>query len=173
MLTLAILRHAKSSWEAPGQADFDRPLSPRGSKAAPLMGRHMREIGLAPDLVLCSPALRTRQTAALALAAFGEPRPRIAYDRAIYEATADDLMARLAQLPSRVRHALLIGHNPGLQDLVLALAGRPLPQAQAWLEEKMPTAALVVMDLDAESWNTVAPGRGRITHAATPRMLDA
>ena len=89
MLNLAVLRHAKSSWAEAGQADFDRPLAPRGLAAAPVMGRHMLEIGLRPGLVLCSPAARTRETAALALAAFGADQPRLLFDKLIYEATVE------------------------------------------------------------------------------------
>lgn len=171
MLKLAILRHAKSSWADVGQADFDRPLAPRGLEAAPRMGRHMLEMGLRPELVLCSPAARTRATAALALAAFEPERPRIVFDKVIYDATVEALGARLQRVPDGVATVLLIGHNPGLQELVLGLARRPLPKAYADLEVKLPTAALVVLDISAASWASLGEGTGRITHAMRPRQL--
>lgn len=171
MLKLAILRHAKSSWAEAGQVDFDRPLAQRGLAAAPAMGRHMREIGLHPDLVLCSPAARTRETAALTLAALGNKQPPIQFDAAIYEATAEALMARLRLIPSGVTTVLLIGHNPGLQDLVLALARRPLAKAHADLEVKLPTAALVVLESTASAWTSLALARNRIAHVMAPRRL--
>ncbi len=173
MLKLAILRHAKSSWAEPAQADFDRPLAPRGLQAAPLMGRHMAEIGLQPELVLCSPAVRTRETAALALQAVRVEQPRILFDQAIYEATAEALFARLQRVPDAVSTVLLIGHNPGLQDLVLSLAKRPLAKAHGDLEAKLPTAALVVLEAAVDTWGDLAPAKCRIIHVMTPRRLTA
>ncbi len=171
MLKLAILRHAKSSWAEPAQADFDRPLAPRGLQAAPLMGRHMLEIGLRPDVVLCSPAARTKATAALVLAAFGLQQPRVVFDAMIYEATADNLFARLQGVPDSVETVLLIGHNPGLQDLVLGLAERPLPKAYADLEVKLPTAALVLLQIPVGTWSSLGLGMCRIAHVMRPRQL--
>ncbi|MGE0768191.1 MAG: histidine phosphatase family protein [Hyphomicrobiaceae bacterium] len=172
MRTLSLLRHAKSSWENERLADFERPLAPRGEKAAALMGQHMREIGLSPDLVVCSSAVRTRETAALALAAAGLSGRSIIYDDEIYEATAHTLLARLSRLDRDIRHALIIGHNPGLQRLVLALAGGGLAGGAAEIAEKLPTGALVVLDLDLDDWASLREGCGAVTHYATPRRLQ-
>lgn len=171
MRTLSLLRHAKSSWDDEMQADFDRPLAPRGEKAAPLMGRHMREIGLRPDLVICSPAVRTRQTAKLALKQLAIPKLPIVYDKAIYEAATGDLLARLQRVERTVGHVLMIGHNPGLQRLVMLLADGRLEGDAAAIAEKLPTGALVVLDLDIDDWATIGPGCGTVTHFATPRGL--
>lgn len=173
MLQLAVLRHAKSSWEMPGQADFDRGLTPRGLEAAPAMGRHMRDIGLEPDLVLCSPARRARETAELALGALSPVPPRIEYDRMIYGATAESLASRLRRISENTRCVLLIGHNPGLQDLVMALVRRPLAGTSGALEDKFPTATLAVLELPFPRWSDLTFGRAHISHVMTPRRLRA
>lgn len=173
MRTLSLLRHAKSSWDDETLSDFDRPLAPRGKTAAPLMGRHMREIGLRPDLVLCSSAVRTRQTAKHVLKALAVAKLPIIYDDAIYEATTRDLLARLQRVEGTTGHLLMIGHNPGLQRLVLLLTDGRIEGDAATIAAKMPTGALVVLDLDIEDWAAIGPGCGTVSHYATPRMLQA
>jgi len=171
MRTLTLLRHAKSSWDEPRLADVDRPLAPRGRKAAPLMGRHMRDIGLAPDLVLCSAAVRTRETLALVLPELGMPGLPVVYDATIYEAEAATLLARLERVADSVQHLLVIGHNPGLQELALLLVGKSLGLEHRMLAEKLPTGGLVVLALDIEAWSRIAAGSATITHLMTPRLL--
>jgi phosphohistidine phosphatase len=173
MRTLSIFRHAKSSWDNERLADFDRPLAQRGLKAARRMGRHMREIGLAPNRVVCSPAVRTRETAALALAELGRADLEIAYDGALYEAEVPVLMGRLAAVGDGISHLLLIGHNPGLQELALTLAGDVRSPERAAIARKLPTAALVVLELAIEGWRDIRPECGRIVHFMTPRGLEA
>jgi phosphohistidine phosphatase len=172
MRTLSLLRHAKSSWDDPTLADFDRPLNARGRRAAPVMGRHMRAIGLAPDHVLCSPAVRTRETARLALESLGLPELAVTYDDSIYEASHEALLARLGRVPATASHVLLIGHNPGLHELTLDLLDGRIPAAQKRLGEKLPTGALVVLALDIAAWSAIRRGCGRLQHHATPRELD-
>jgi len=169
--TLSLLRHAKSSWDDETLADFDRPLAPRGEAAAPLMGRHMREIGLRPDLVICSPSARTRRTAALALKELSIPKLPIVYDDAIYEAATSDLLTRLRDIDPTVGHVLMIGHNPGLQRLVLLLTGGRIDGESASIATKLPTGALVVLDLDIDDWAKTDDGCATVTHFATPRGL--
>jgi len=169
--TLSLLRHAKSSWDDEALSDFDRPLAPRGETAAPLMGRHMRDIGLKPDLVICSSSARTRQTAKLALKELGIPKLKVVYDDAIYEASTNDLLARLQQVKATVGHVLMIGHNPGLQRLVLLLTDGRLEGESAVIAEKLPTGALAVLDLDVGDWTKIGRGCGTVTHFATPRKL--
>ena len=171
MRTLFLLRHAKSSWDDERLADFDRPLAARGRKAAPLMGRHMRDIGLAPDLVLCSGAVRTRETARLVLAELGRPDLPVIYDDTIYEASPGALLDRLRRLPAGVRHLLMIGHNPGLQDLALTLAGDKLAPAHAGLAVKLPTGSLVEIELDCRDWRSLVPRCGVVTRFVRPRDL--
>jgi phosphohistidine phosphatase len=172
MRTLSLLRHAKSSWEDERLADFDRPLAPRGLKAARRMGQHMRKIGLAPDLVLCSPAVRTRETAALALAELDRADLKIEYDGALYETEPEVLMARLAGIEDGIRHLLVIGHNPSLQELSLMLAGDARAPERAAIAEKLPTGALVVLELAIDGWADLRAGCGRIAHVMTPRKLE-
>jgi phosphohistidine phosphatase len=170
MRKLTLLRHAKSSRDDEQLADFARPLAPRGRKAAPLIGRHMRSLGLEPDLVLCSPAERTRETAALVLPALEAGPLPVTYDESLYEASAELLMERLRRVPDSIGHLLLIGHNPGLQDLVLALVGK-LPEEHTRIAQKLPTGALVVLVLAAKRWRDIRPGKAKITHHVQPRDL--
>jgi phosphohistidine phosphatase len=135
------------------------------------MGRHMRDIGLRPDLVICSPSVRTRRTAALALRELAIPELSIVYDEAIYEADAGRLLARLKRVDRTVGHVLMIGHNPGLQRLVLLLTDRRLDGENASIATKLPTGALVVLDLDIGDWSSIANDCATVTHWATPRGL--
>jgi phosphohistidine phosphatase len=112
MLTLSLLRHAKSSWADSRLKDIDRPLNERGEKDAPRMGGHLARQGLVPDLVLCSPAVRTRQTLALVLPHL-KPSPEIVYDDALYPGTPPAILKRLRNVAAEVRHAMIVGHNPG------------------------------------------------------------
>jgi phosphohistidine phosphatase len=129
---LLLLRHAKSSWDNPARADFERPLNERGRRAAPLVGRFMREQQLRPDLILCSPAERARQTAALVAEAAGLDAP-LRYDERIYEATAARLVEVVTQTEETAGELLLVGHNPGMEELLELLTGEA---------RRMPSAAL-------------------------------
>ncbi|MCR9218741.1 MAG: histidine phosphatase family protein [Alphaproteobacteria bacterium] len=174
MLTLFLLRHAKSSWSDAGMADFDRPLASRGVKAAPKIGSYMAEAGFAPDLILCSSAQRARETLALVLP-FLKEEPTIRITRAIYEADGEeDLLAVLAELaPDESARVMLIGHNPAMQDLAVALAGAGAPDDRAALAQKYPTAGLAVLTFDgADGWAGLAPGAGLLTHFVRPRELE-
>ena len=174
MLTLFLLRHAKSSWRDDGLADFDRPLAARGVKAAPLIGVHMAACGFAPQKILCSSSQRTRETLGLLLPHLSGACD-IALTRAVYEADDDaDLMALIAQEDaSDIQRLMLIGHNPAIQDLALSLTGQGSPADRAALAEKFPTAALAVLTFDAaDGWGGVAPGAGLLTHFIRPKELD-
>lgn len=171
MRTLSLLRHAKSNWDDPRLPDFDRPLAPRGLAAAPRIGARMRDLALVPDLVLCSPAVRTRETARLVLPALAHPPP-IVFEQAIYEATAETLLTLVRQLADSVRHALLIGHNPGLHQLILDLLADQLPPEYADLHRNLPTSALTVLEFPIERWADAAPGIAHLTHYETPRGLN-
>lgn len=174
MLTLSLLRHAKSSWSATGLADHDRPLAPRGVKAAPKIGEFIAGSGLTPDLILCSSAQRARETLAGLMTRLGaEGGVAVRIDRAIYEADDEnDLLTVLAGLgaggPASV---MLIGHNPAMQDLAIALAGRGAPDDRDALARKFPTAALAVLTFDSSDWSTIQPGDGLLTHFVRPKEL--
>jgi phosphohistidine phosphatase len=166
MPRLYLLRHAKSSWDEPGLADRDRPLAPRGRRAAERMAGHLRTEGVRPGLVLCSPAVRTRQTLAAVAGALGDP-PVSVEDR-LYGAEPEDLVARLREVPDPTGDVLVIGHNPTLQDLALELAteGDPLPR----LREKLPTGALATLVFDG-SWRDLGHGRATLEALVVPRDL--
>lgn len=164
---LYLLRHAKSSWDDPSLADHDRPLSPRGRKAAKKVAGHIRRSGIEPDLILCSSALRTRETLdRIAPALRGSPETLI--ERALYEASGEELLQRLRSVPNATRSVLLIDHNPGLQDLAIALVGAVTPDAIA---EKFPTAALATLRVPVV-WADLAPGGCGLEDYVVPRELE-
>jgi phosphohistidine phosphatase len=151
MKRLYLLRHAKSSWDDASLADHDRPLSGRGRRAADAIGQHLRDEGIAPDLVLCSSAARTRET----LERIGLSG---VVEHDLYGASATELLARLRDVPPSVESVLLIGHNPGTHDLALVLTGEPA--------DKYPTGALATIELD--EWTA---GSGRMIAFVRPREL--
>lgn len=174
MLTLSLFRHAKSDHGNPRQADFERPLNDRGRAAAPLMGAYITREDLMPDLVLCSSATRTKETADLAFGPAGSKRlPATHYEDVLYLASAKSLLSRIKIVPPTTRHLMLIGHNPGLQTLATELSGNGEASAIAALHNKLPTATLVVITFKAEHWSDVRIGSGRILRFVTPRSLLA
>ena len=169
MLTLALLRHAKSSSDDPDLDDFDRPLNARGLKTAPLMGQALRDLGVAPGVILCSPARRTRDTLELARLKFAGSEPDIRYDRALYLTTGTALLAAVRQCKSPANTLLVVGHNPGLHDLALMLAGSGNRDACARLDEKFPTGALAVFTFPHKTWRDIAPKAGQLAAFITPK----
>ncbi|MBI1391747.1 MAG: histidine phosphatase family protein [Alphaproteobacteria bacterium] len=172
MKQLFILRHAKSSWADPGQRDFDRPLNARGRSAAPVMGAHMARQAYRPDYVLCSPAARTRETLERIQPYLDPPAPT-AYAETLYLATAKQLLSEIAGLGDRHAAALVIGHNPGLEDLCARLADPLAGDAAALVAigEKFPTAGLAVFTFPANSWREISPHTGALVEFATPKGL--
>jgi phosphohistidine phosphatase len=153
--TVYLLRHAKSSWDDPTLADSERPLAPRGRRAAKKIARYLRERGARPELVLSSSAARARET--LVAIGEGEIRPEL------YGASAAGLLAVIRGLPDDVSSVLLIGHNPGMEDLAGAFA--PLPG------EKFPTGALATFVFDCARWADVALGGAELVDYVVPREL--
>jgi phosphohistidine phosphatase len=172
MLTLTLLRHAKSSWEDIELDDFERPLSKRGAGAAPQMGRVLRDLNLKPDLVLCSTAVRTRATLALVLLELGPPPPTIEFDDKLYLASPAAMLARIRKVSGAYRHVMLVGHNPGTHALALELTGAAKPADIAELSQKFPTAGLANMTFDVDRWSAVAPAGGHLVVFITPRMVS-
>jgi phosphohistidine phosphatase len=174
MGTLLLLRHAKSSWDTMSLPDYDRPLAKRGRKAAPLIGAEIARLGLRPDLILCSGAARTRETLDLVLPALGAPPPEIVYDDAIYMATPTVLLGLLRKLPtegSAPKTVLVVGHNPGLEELSELLVGGGNDEAQELMAEKFPTGALAVFTFPSDTWSDIALGAGTLAHFITPAHL--
>ena len=163
---LLLLRHAKSAWPD-GVDDHDRPLGGRGLKAAPLMGRYMAHQGLLPDLALVSTARRTQETWALAGAELPDDIARRDVGE-IYEAAADRIAAVVRGVDASVRTLLVVGHNPGLQELAIDLVGDQ--ERLAGVSEKFPTGALAVIDFTV-AWRDVAAGSGVLERFVVPRSL--
>jgi phosphohistidine phosphatase len=164
---LFILRHAKSSWDDPELADHDRPLAPRGRRAATAIGEHMRRERLIPALVHCSSATRARETLERIAPALGDDTT-ILIEPELYSASAGDLLERLRRLPAMTASALLIGHNPAVQELALMLAaGDP---RRAALEGKYPTAGLAVLGFEAD-WSDLDVGAADLVDFVTPKAL--
>lgn len=164
---LVVLRHAKSAWPA-GVADHERPLAPRGRRDAPAAGRALVEADCLPDLALCSSAVRARQTWELASAQWGTP-PSVRLDPRLYAADVSDLLEVVHEAPAPVRTLLLIGHNPGLEELVLELAGDGLDDTLDRVRTKFPTSAIAVLAWHGSTWNSLAPGTALLTDVIVPR----
>ena len=163
MHELHLLRHAKSSWDEPGLPDQERPLAPRGRKASKKLARYLRDQEIRPDLVLCSSARRTQETLERIRSSLGEPVVEI--EDGLYAAGAASLLARLRELPDAVESALLIGHNPGFQELVLLLA-----PSEPRLAAKFPTGALASFVI-AEPWSRLGEAQAELTAYVVPREL--
>jgi phosphohistidine phosphatase len=161
MRTLYLLRHAKSSWKDETLRDFDRPLKGRGRKAAQLVGQVLAEEKLESPLVISSPAVRARETTELVLESAGlKVKPR--FEERIYEADVRTLLAIVKAIPDSSGVALIVGHNPGFENLLDYLTGD---------SRHMPTAALAKIEFDVESWSEVAEESGRLELFVTPREL--
>lgn len=162
MKTLLLLRHAKSSWKNPGLRDFDRPLNQRGLEAAPLIGRLMKERKIKPYMIISSPAVRAKMTAALVIENAGLEVELLRYDERIYEADVQTLLKVVSEIEDAARTVVLVGHNPGFQELLRALTGE---------EHDFPTAALAEVSLQADKWSAVEQGGGRLEWIVTPKSL--
>jgi len=161
--TLLILRHAKSSWRQSGLADQDRPLNKRGKRDAPRMGRLLRQEEIIPDVIISSSAVRARKTAQLVIEESGyEGELRLEDD--LYAAEPEAYLEVLQQLPDDIQCAMVVGHNPGLEELLELLT-------QDW--QRLPTAALARVDLDLDAWgNLDEETQGKLVNLWLPRQLD-
>jgi phosphohistidine phosphatase len=168
MKRLYLLRHAKSSWDDPTLADADRPLAPRGRRAAKVIAEHLQRKGIAPELVLCSRSRRTRQTLTRIAPSLGETAD-VQIRSELYAASAADLLEVLREVPDGVESVMLIGHNPGIQDLALSLA-RSGPEI-ARVSSKFPTAALATLELRG-NWRELGPGSARLVSLVKPKELS-
>ncbi|HEX7334321.1 MAG TPA: histidine phosphatase family protein [Pyrinomonadaceae bacterium] len=158
---LYLLRHAKSSWKDNSLADFDRPLKGRGRDAAEQMGKRLASEKLEDAVLICSPAARTRETAQLVLK-HSRLRMDQRFDERIYEASLSDLLQVLAEIPDEKQTVMLIGHNPGFEELLAFLTGEA---------RRMPTCALAKIKLELESWKDARGGEGSLKLFLTPKGL--
>ena len=168
MHQLHLLRHAKSSWDDDAD-DHARPLNKRGRESARLIGETLPRAAGTLDLVLCSSAQRTRDTAELALAGF-VPAPRILYEDELYLATDDMLMHRLRQLDERSTAVMVIGHNPGLHELAVALAAPGSAGFSTLANGKFSTGVRARFVIGT-SWADIGSTRHRLVDYVTVKSL--
>jgi phosphohistidine phosphatase len=162
MKTLLLLRHAKPSQASPTGRDFDRPLLEAGRRDASHAGQLLLRRQLTPALVICSPAARARQTADEVIAAAGFDAPLLLQDR-IYEASLEQLLELISEAEDGAETILLVGHNPGLQELLARLTGEHAP---------MLPATLARIDLDIETWDKLRATTGRLVFALPPEAVE-
>jgi phosphohistidine phosphatase len=167
---LFVLRHVKSSWDDPGLEDQERPLAPRGRRAVKALAEHFRTEGINPELILCSSAVRTTET----LAGLGLQGEAVIEDQ-LYAASPSQVLERLQGLPYDLGSAMVIGHNPAMQVLVLRLAASGAASeldASGLLEiqRKYPTGALATLEFEG-AWSELGPGRARLTSYVRPKQL--
>ena len=152
MKDLLIIRHAKSSWAQEGLEDHERPLNPRGEKAAPEMGRRLARRGLVPERLVVSSAVRAQQTAELLATAMGLDEDAIVTDPRAYGADAEDWLDIIQELPDELQRVGIVGHNPALHELAAHLVDLRV--------DKFPTAAVVHAGFEIDRWREVARGTG-------------
>ncbi len=167
---LWILRHGKSDWAEPGMADVDRPLAPRGIRASERMGRHLASLDRPIDEIRCSSACRTRETLERLQEGYGAAL-EATLDEALYLASAGQLLDQVHALGDASRTALLIGHNPGLEDLAAFLVGSGSADAAKRLSRGLKTATFVRIAFP-DGWPLAGPGTGRLLECTRPRDLD-
>lgn len=173
MKSLSILRHAKSSWDAPVDRDFDRPINARGRRGAVLMGELWKKSGWPLDRILASPAVRVTETLDHFQPAAGLADMEPHWERRVYLASSATLLDVLREAGALGDHLMLVGHNPGLEDLAMMLvpydASNPARMA---VEEKLPTAALVRININVTAWSDVRENSGTLDRFIRPRDLD-
>ncbi len=170
MKRIYLLRHAKSSWSEDGQADFERALAPRGLHAARQMLDHLSDRAVRPSVVLCSTARRARETLDLIMPGL-TGKPGVRYEDGLYHAAATDIIARIRRLPEKTPSVMIVGHNPGLQETVLKLAGAGAPKRLHQIAEKFPTLALAELSIDIEHWRDLSPGGARLVDLTIPAEI--
>lgn len=167
---LLVLRHGKSDWTTDAPTDFERPLARRGRKAVKRMGRWLREQGLVPDHIVSSPAKRAEQTTLRACKFAQIAAPQVTWERRIYEADVPELLEVLAGCPQDKKRVMIVGHNPGFEDLVDYLGGEQValpPDGKL-----MPTAALARLEMP-DQWNALSAGCASSVSITRVRDLEA
>jgi phosphohistidine phosphatase len=167
---LSVLRHAKSSWEEPNLDDFDRPLNERGRTAARRIGRELKQRKIGFDLCLASPAGRVRETLDGVAQGYGDFRFEVRFEPRIYAATTEALLDLIRGISEEVESPLIVGHNPGLHELLLRLTSSG--DLRRRVEAKLPTAAFATIELPAKRWADVMAGTGKIVELILPKEID-
>ena len=161
MKTLYLVRHAKSSWKYPDLDDFERPLNKRGRKNAPFMGRILKKLKVAPDLVISSPANRAATTARIIADSIDYPLEKIHYNETIYGSSEYDLVQVIRQVDNAVNQAMLVSHNPALTDLANTIADTAI--------SNIPTCGVVGLNLNISSWVKIGEQRGKLKFFEFPK----
>ncbi len=161
MLTLYLLRHAKSSWDEASKQDFERPLTNRGRKACATIGEYIQEKGIDFDLVLVSTAVRTRETIEL-IKERAKFRGEVRYDQRIYEATVSQLLEIISQVDNDRETVLLVGHNPGIEELLALLTGD---------QQQVTTANFAKIKLKATKWSANLANKGTLEWIVRPKEI--
>ena len=156
---LLLLRHAKSAWDTGAATDFARPLASRGERDAPVMGKWLKKHDMVPDVVVSSPALRAKQTSEAACARMGIDRDDIVWESRIYAAVTSELLDVLSGYGKKPKTLMLVGHNPGLEDLLVYLAGNRVPMPPDG--KLLPTAAVACLKMP-DSWKNLDKGAGKL-----------
>jgi len=159
---LLLCRHAKSSWHEATRSDIERPLNKRGERDAPEMGRRLVRRGIQPDLIVTSPAVRARTTAAYLAAELGYPLERLEMQTDLYAATVPSLLALLQKQEPRCTTIMLVGHNPECTALANMLGGLCI--------ENIPTCGIVALDFAVSSWRELAAGTGVLLFFDFPKI---
>ncbi len=172
MKTIYLLRHAKSSWKDATLADFDRPLATRGKLAAEAVAAYIAAHDILPGQILCSPSRRTRETLRIVEKGLPSAVP-IRFEKGIYLAEAALLLRRLKRLSDSLSSVMVVGHNPGTEQLALMLTGAGDARARNQLAAKYPTGALAVLSADVEDWGDLRPSCARLESFVRPKDLAA
>jgi len=170
MKTILILRHAKSDWGNPALADFDRPLNKRGLNDAPRIGKLLKAYQQVPDQILASPAKRAKQTIELVAENCGYSKNSIQWMDGFYGADRYDLLTALKQLPNHINRAMLVGHNPTMEETVALLCQGPRAD-DSFI--RMPTAALVCLTVHVDQWTTLKPGFATLQWFIIPKLIKS
>jgi phosphohistidine phosphatase len=165
------LRHAKSSWDDRELDDFNRPLNDRGWKAARTIGRELKQRGIRFDLGLASPAARVRETLDGIAETYGDFSFAVRFESPIYMASVETLFELVRAIPEESAAPIIIGHNPGLEHLLVELARDDGARLRNRVAAKYPTAGFAIVEFPAERWANVAPGSGTIVELILPREL--
>jgi phosphohistidine phosphatase len=161
MKTLYLARHAKSSWKYPNLDDFERPLNKRGRKNAPFMGKILKKLKVAPDLIISSPANRAAMTARIIAAKINYPLEKIRYSETIYEFRENALIHVIKQLDNSVNKAMVVGHNPAINGLANYIGDQPI--------SNVPTCGIYCVDLDISSWAKICENCGKLIFFEFPK----
>ncbi len=167
---LLVLRHAKSDWDSNADKDFNRPLAKRGKNDAPRIGAWMYREGLIPAYVVCSPAERARQTVIKVCKTLEFKKKDIVWEKGIYDAELTDLLGILSRCPKGASTVLLVGHNPGLEELVRFLAGDDIDESED--DKLLPTASLARLEMPAD-WHSLESGSAQLISLTCPRNLPS